>query len=761
MLCKNPRRLLTYGALALSAGIFLGVRLAFQPLWLFALGLSVLLWALLYVFRKPIWPGFLLSFFFAGVALCSYCAHPVLPPAGKYQITATAVGEAKIRTEDGRVALYIRNAALQSENGEMFALDKLYWTYWPEEDGALPPLDGQQVSFYGKLYHPAGQENPYGFNFKMYLLQKGITAGVSGATELVITPADQAQPRDFMLRVRRWIAARMETLLHDQAPLATALLIGETEGMPEEMREGFRKAGVAHVLSVSGLHAMLIMGVVIWLLDRLQASPRTVLGVTGVLLVLYSLLTGGEAPILRAAILVGYQLYARIARRRSDNLTAWSLGLIVILLFRPLELFSAGFQMSFGAVLGMTLLYDALREKLMRIRPEKVRRACESYAVTLCATLGAALPVIYTYNSFSVMGLLVNPLVCLMTEILMLADIVLLLVSFVSLPLAQKLGQLVAHLSRFTVAGVGWAGEISWSAVRVPSPAWYLAAAIVLCLILCTRYVKLSIGKRVCLGGAALMAACVAMVFTANHDVRYMQLAMGNADAAVIEDGNATIVIDTGEYGGDLSSYLLATGRRADHLILTHLHTDHALGLEYLLSENVGIGTLYLSTEALKTETSQSVLDLLSQAQAKGISLKMISAGDRIATERVTIEILWPEEGSGHALKDANDCAMALLIDLDGARILHMSDVTGAYENYAAVPTDILRAAHHGSADSTRERFLSVVQPEVCLISGDSPSEKTLSRLANVPAMVYDTGTYGALTVTVREGQYFIQGYLQ
>ena len=81
MLRKDPRRLLTYGALVLSAGIFLGVRLAFQLLWLFALGLSVLLWALLHAFKKPIWPGFLLSFFFCGVALCSYCAHPALPPA--------------------------------------------------------------------------------------------------------------------------------------------------------------------------------------------------------------------------------------------------------------------------------------------------------------------------------------------------------------------------------------------------------------------------------------------------------------------------------------------------------------------------------------------------------------------------------------------------------------------------------------------------------------------------------------------------------
>lgn len=761
MLRESPRRLLTYGALALSAGILLGARVEFCLLWPLMALIGALLFGLLYLMKRPVFAGFLFGFFFLGLSLCAYQAHPALPPEGKYQVTAKAVGEAKIREEDGRVALYVKNAVLTGETGEEYKIDKLYWTYWPEEENGSVPLDGQTVTFTGRLYHPDGQENPYGFDFKMYLLQKGVQAGVSGAENLLMTPEGQTQHANPILRLRKYIAARLEALLKDQAPLAAALLIGETEGMPEEMRESFRRAGVAHVLSVSGLHAMLIMTLVIRLLDKMQASPWAALGATGALLVFYCALTGNNAPILRAAMLVGYQLYARTVRRQSDGLTACSLGLMLLLIFQPLQLFSAGFQMSFGAVLGMILLYDALQMHIARIRNDRLRRIVSSYAVTLCATLGTALPVIYTYNSFSLMGLLVNPLICLLTELLMLADIVLLLVSFLSMPLAQTLGALIAHLSRFTVEGVGIAGNTAWATVHVPSPPWYLAAVVILCLLLGTRYVRLPAVKRVLIGSGAMAAACVTMLLTANHDVRYIQLSMGNADAAVIEDGGETIVIDAGEYGGDLSSYLLAKGRRADHLILTHLHTDHALGLEYLLRENVEIGCLYISTEAFKTEVSPSVLALLETAQEKDMMIKTFSVGDSIQTRRVTIEMLWPEAGGGHALKDANDCAAALLIDLDGASMLHMSDLTGAYENYAAVPTDILRAAHHGSAGSTKERFLDVVQPAVCLISGDHPSEKTLSRLANVPTMVYDTGTHGAITVTVRQGQYFIQGYLQ
>ena len=111
-------------------------------------------------------------------------------------------------------------------------------------------------------------------------------------------------PRSLTVRARHAIVHRLEQLLGEESPLATALLIGVTDGMPEEMREGFRQAGVAHVLSVSGLHAMIIMSAVIALLDRLSPAPRQTLLISGIFLAAYCALVGWEAPLLRAAVLV-------------------------------------------------------------------------------------------------------------------------------------------------------------------------------------------------------------------------------------------------------------------------------------------------------------------------------------------------------------------------------------------------------------------------------------------------------------------------
>ena len=95
---------------------------------------------------------------------------------------------------------------------------------------------------------------------------------------------------------------------------------------------------------------------------------------------------------------------------------------------------------------------------------------------------------------------------------------------------------------------------------------------------------------------------------------------------------------------------------------------------------------------------------MLEQAEDRGVPVCELSAGDVLASGRVTLKVLWPERGGANPLADANDFAMALGIDLDGVSMLHMSDVTGTYEMRSAVPSQLLKAAHHGSASSTGER---------------------------------------------------------
>lgn len=756
MLRFRPRRWLVHIALAFGAGVYLGYGLAPSPLWLLGAALCALWGYLLRRQQKSPYLACLALALLLGVLRCALTT-PALPPEGGYAVSATVTGAPRVRESDGRVAVYLRDVRLAGEAGTYRA----YWTYWPDDPAAPLPLDGQTVAFTGKIYHPSGRVNPHGFDFRLYLLQKGVTLGVSGGSGIALSPSDQTAPRSALLRLRQGIRQRLDLLLGESSPLAAALLLNDKSDLPEDLAQRFRLAGVAHVLAVSGLHVMILFGFITVLLRRFSPSQALITLVSALLLGVYALLVGAQAPVLRAGLLMLYLQLGRVTRRRGDALTALAAAFALILILRPLELFAAGFQMSFCAVLGMVLLGDRLRAALRRVRRPLIKKLLGVYGLTLCANLGVMLPVGWHYHRLSLAGLLINPLVCAAVTALLPLLIALLLLSVLSLPAALLLARAAAFCCRCVIAVVRFAADLPFASLLVPRLPAYALAAIAACLVLCTRYVLLHRRARACLALGLLGASALLMALTRNRDVRYIQLSVGNADAAVIEDGGRTLVIDTAENGGDLAAYLLSEGRQADALILTHLHADHALGLRELLAHGVPIGEIDLSTEALATPVSESCRAVLAQAEAQGIPVRRISAGDAIATERVRVDVLWPEAGGANPLADANDFALALLIDLDGVSLLQMSDVSGGYELRAARPAQVLKVAHHGSAASTGARFLQQVQPSVALMSARKPSDKTMQRLSEAGVPVYDTDSRGAITLTVEDGVAYIRGYLR
>lgn len=753
MLRYRPRRWLVHLALAFGAGVYLGGGVFFSWLWPMAAALCMLCALLLRRMGKSVYLPLMALAVTLGLLRCAVAAHPALPAEGGYEVSARIASAPKVREKDGRVAVYLRDVRLSGDTRAYQA----YWTYWPKDAETPLPIEGQRVTFSGKVYHPSGQVNPHGFDFRMYLLQKGVTLGITGCDGLTLQPGDMP----LLSRWRQAIRTRLDDLLGDQSPLAAALLLDDKSDLPEDVTEDFRTAGVAHVLTVSGLHVMILFSCILLLLRRFSPSQRTVLLIGLALLGAYALLVGAHASVLRAGLLMVYLQLGRMARRHRDPLTALAAAFLCILVLRPLELFAAGFQMSFSAVLGIILLGDRIRIIVRKVRNLILFRCLDAFSGTLCATLGACFPVAWYYHRLSLMGLLISPAVVAAVTLLLPMLIGLLLLSVPLLPVARLLGRAVALICSVLSSLVRACASLPFAAFLIRRLPFYVIAAAVLALVLCTRYVLLTKGKRLLVGAGALLLSVVLMLVLQNRDVRYIQLSEGSADAAILEDGGQTLLIDVAEYGGDAAEYLLSEGRRANYLLLSHLHTDHALGLTELLGRGVPIDGIYLSTEALITPVAESVREVLSQAENQGIPIHTLSAGDRLDLNRVSVEMLWPDRHGATPGGDPNDYAMALWIDLDGVSMLHMSDVSGAFEMQAARPAQVLRVAHHGSASGTGERFLSAVSPNVALISTRQASEKTLSRLAEAGAMIYDTNEHGALTLTVRQGQAWIQGFLQ
>ena len=757
----HHQRPLAAAAGALGLGVWAGVSFAWRPA-LYGLGVACgigMAFLLPAVGRRRI-VGVLAAVSFLGMLLGGYAAHPALPEPGRYQVTGVLSADSVLR-EDGTAAAYLTDVRLENEGGET-ALSSLYWTYTPDEETPFLPKEGDRVRFEGSVYLPAGQVNPYGFDFRMYLLQKGIPAGVSGAVQPETPDHPGRGLWSLLYRARQGLLRRARLVFGQDSALPEALLLGDRSNLPEETRRDFADAGAAHLLAVSGLHVGLIAALVLIPLRR-WLHPKGQLAAMALFLLLYSALLDFPAPVVRASLLMLITLGRRVLRRAPDPLTALCAAFLAILLLRPLDLFSPSFQLSFCAVLGMVLFAPVLERKLQRDRRPRLLR--KGWVDTFSATAGAVLPTVQLYHQFSLAGLLFNPFLCAFFAVLLPLYALTLIVGCVYLPAGAWLAGWVNPVTRGLTQAVSWMGRLPLASVRVPSLPWYCVLAAAASLILSSRFCLFSRRRKALLAAGLLTVSFAAWRLTLCRDVQYIQLAVGQADAALILDGQETVLIDAGEYGGDVASYLLSTGRQADKVILTHLHRDHCMGIEQLLEQEISIGTVYLPEGAEDMQVDEQCLSLLSGLREKGIPVLSLHAGDEIATARTRLTVTWPWADTTLPGQDANRFSLGLLCDLDGVTLLSVSDIPGEYENYAARDADILKVSHHGSKTSTGAAFLETASPRFALITNSPVSSRlphadTLARLEACGAQIFDTASNGAVTIAVQAGEAVLTPYL-
>ena len=705
---------------------------------------------------------------FLGMTLAGLAAHPAMPDPGKYEIQGRVSGESIRRDTDGRITAKLTDITATNEKGT-HPIKAAHWTYYPGKDGIVP-VDGQVAAFSGNLYHPAPQKNPYGFDFKAFLLQKGIPAGISGARELSFYPAIQRLPQSPWMRARLYLASQFDRFLGEGAGLAKALIIGVREDISEETKLSFRDAGVAHVLAVSGLHVSLLVAILYALLRRFHLSRKVLFVIFAVLLLAYCRLLDFSASIVRASVLSLVFLLGRAIHRRVDPLTSLAFAFLLILLFRPLDLFNLGFQLSFLAVLGIIMLGDSLMTLYKRWEKRRhphpaLTKVTTAYMTTLAATAMTVVPLVSAFHAFSLAGLLISPLAISGVGILMPVYLLGLVISLVSLPLAQILAWPIIKITQWYEGMVAWAAELPFAIVRLPSPAWWQTLVILGILILLTRYVVIKPKKRT-IAILLMVVLFIGLPMLPQPDpVRYMQLDAGTADSAIILDGDKTLVIDAGEHGGDLASFVLSTGRRIDMLLLSHLHTDHMAGLEQLLNEAVPIGEIIMASGAHEAQVSEGSLKWLDVAKERGIPIREIGAGDGIDLNRVRGKVLWPHNGAAYPGLDANLNSLVMLWDLDGVSLLTTGDIGDEYSHYLDVSAQVLKVPHHGSRHDATDAFIKRVNPDIALItaSGTQADRYTqaASRLIDAGAQYIVTGETGAVTITCQNGQAEVTGYLE
>lgn len=735
--------LLPAGTLLLALGILLGQHVL-SPVYLLLSGAVLCVAMALLPKGRRVLPGLLLCCL-VGCLLGFRAAHPTLPDAGQALVTGVIADEVSLR-EDNQVQTILRDVTV---NGTPLS-SGAYWTYYLSAQETVPDFlqPGTRVSFTTRVYHPSTRQNPHGFDFRMYLLQRNITIGLYGASDLTTV----AGPFSLQGSFARWRHALSERLIRvcgkDAGRLCSTMLLGMRGAMPDAQTDAFRALGIAHILSVSGYHVGVLAALLALLTRPMERFRKSRMLLTMALLLFYGLLTGGNVPVLRAVLVWGFLRWGQMRYKVVLPLHMLCASALVQLVVSPLQLFSASFQLTYCVMAALLGIWPTVRRFIGRW-PLPGRGVLEALGVSATAQLGVLLPELYWFSTVPTFGILANTVLMLMMNLLLAVDYATLLLLPVPV-LSDALGHISQRMSEAFLQLVQLLGQHAPSLwTRQPDVLVCLGGVLVFVAML--PFWRKKRIRLLALPGLLLTATLLLPVPV--QGTTYIQFAVGAADAAVLRQQDFVAVSDTGEDGYDLTSYLQKNRLSVDVLVLTHLHTDHAGGLAQLLDSNIPIDRCILPKGCTDLPAEAGILSLLDTLQARGTTISYVTRGDQLVWDTGRMDVLWPPEDL--AATDPNDASLVLLTEVDGVTLLLTGDLSSTHALDAYQPAQLLKAAHHGSKNGTTEQALAVCAPEAVLVSAASDTgAQRLQALTTAP--VYLTAECGAITIRIQDGHYTI-----
>jgi competence protein ComEC len=444
----------------------------------------------------------------------------------------------------------------------------------------------------------------------------------------------------------------------------------------------------------------------------------------------------------------------------------------VIVGLNPLVIDEASFQLSFTAVLLLCTfeplfsdrIYPAARQRLRKIPSPILHKLALTLFASLVLGTGMLPLVAYHFNLVSLVFPIANLVVVPILSLVLASGFACLLVGFLWVKAAAVFG-LVAEAFAWTIfATVKLCSMLPASSLRVGSPpVWTLGLGAVGITLVWWR-ARLS---HKLMTFAAVAGILVAMAFTGNrlsgNVLRATFLDVGDADSCLIEfPGGETMLVDTGfaalsfDCGEQVvAPFLWRKGiTEIGTLVLTHPDSDHTGGALFL-AKNFRIGRLIVADLA---ETPPEFSEILRVAGERGFRVEAVGAGDVIpGIEDVRVEALNPPHGASRGSFSDNETSIVLRVTYGETSLLLTGDAEKKALRFLTdlgeeLGSRVLKAPHHGLANSFSKRFVKMVGPELVVISGtayraNESIEDRTARYAPLCGRVFSTQNSGAITI--------------
>lgn len=576
-----------------------------------------------------------------------------------------------------------------------------------------------------------------------------------------------AAARRAAVRWRDGLVGRLPRLYGERAPLVAALLFARREGMDREVREAFTVSGIAHLLAISGFHVGVIAGVALALLRGLGSSRRRAAMGAAALGWAYVAFIGFPDAACRAALILALVSASRAGGRPPTRWGALAAAAVVLLLFDPTRLSSAGFQLSFAGAAGLVAWARPLERRLSaRVRGRLPRSFVSATAAGVAATV-ATLPIVaWHFERASLVGipmtLVASPLVSLALPGALLTIMVDLVAPRLAGFLAGGVDLLLGALVAVTTQAASWPGVSLWT-TRAS-----VVAGVAGALVASWLARRPGVGGRtrrrlvVVYVAVGLVGWPVATRLEGRGTLELLAVDVGQGDAIALRTPKGRwLLVDAGPPGeGAAQAHpvvrsLRSRGvRRLELLVLTHPDADHFGGATAVL-ESFDVGRV---VDPLLAAPKRSYAELLVDARDRGVPWSAAEAGGSWTLDGVVVTVLHPPAGPPGIALEANESSVVLLVRWRGFEALLTGDAYVEVERDLMDQVgdiDVLKVGHHGSETSTDPDFLATVRPEIAVISVGRrnryghPAPAVLRRLRAAGAEIARTDLHGDVRLLI------------
>ncbi len=721
------------------------------PIWTDASLLSALPLLLWLFYLKP--SQRCLLAFFIGYLWALIAAHSYLQQRLDVQwqgedllITGQVSGLVDQGTRSVRFNFNVAHVQYQGEPVDNFGSQRLRLSWYHTQQSIRP---GQRWQLQLRLKPPHGMLNPGGFDYEKWLFQQGI-----GATGYVRNSEYNRQINDALWRIdglRQQLIEQISAASDSShRGLLQALSAGYKANMTAQHWQVMIDTGTSHLMAISGLHIGLVAGMVffvarllvpVWLLrfiSKQQFAALLSLLAAG----FYAALAGFSVPTQRAFVMLLVVLLALLLKRPAFSLNTLSLALLVVLLLDPLAPLSAGFWLSFIAVLLIAIIIGGRvarqRGWLQGIRLQWLIALSMLPISVLLFQQGSLISPLANMLMIPLVGLLIVPMLLIAS-----------LLSPMSVSVSGWLFNIAGQIFDYCWPLLDWLAQnplASWQQASLPLPHSLLALLGGLLLIL----------PR----GFPLKAAGLILLFPMifyqpprpQSDEFWLHLLdVGQGLSVLVQTREHNLLYDAGASRGErfdlgrlvVEPFLRHKGIESlDRLIISHADNDHAGGAAYLLKQLVIHQMLYGG----RAEDFAYELPPIAQN---------CKAGQRWQWNQVRFEMLHPARD----YHKTNQQSCVLKITSSGHSVLLTGDIDQPVESQLLgdygeqLQTDVLLVPHHGSKSSSSLSWLQQLDPQLALVSAGylnrfrHPADEVLQRYRQLGIPVLNTAEGGAISL--------------